>query len=340
MIEFFLYSLYKKYFHKPPAKISYLAPGVFIPKGAGINAWYVHNTIDEALLHLKFVAGLKGGKDMRKTFITVNGENAKGLFYNVDFFMYVIGLGLVPVNYANIRGENYGKLRFLIVKGLSATTGKPVFAVLDTKFLSIAATPSTESNKKKIEVLDALNQQMQIARLNYNALATYCESLKKPNMSAFEINLFEEATTKLEQYKQKIKSVKGSNIFFGKKTTAIGNPLAVVYIVAIVFLAALAAYGIYEITQLIKEWIQINGDNDQIKFTEEQRYKVELACKEGRLSPEQCKSLNAHLDVVQDAAEKDKAAASVDKPGFFDKIQNILLIGGGLYIASKFIKQR
>jgi hypothetical protein len=320
------------------SSFGFVAPGVFALPNTGVRTAYVHNTLDEAIQQLKFNLKIKGGKDNRKNFITVpdTGNNtAKALFVSVDFFLYIPVLGVIPVSYAAVK-QQINKLRYVIIKGYTVSTGAEVYSIVDFKFLGIAATKVTNVSEKKLDALDEFHRQLQIAKARHNALVDYVAVLKNKKMSRIELDMFEEAVTKLEQMRARLKAVPGVNISYGTKASknAIGVIPVIIWIVVIIAGAVLAGFTIDKILSYLKELKQINGDNDIIKFTEEQRLKIA----QSGLSEAKQKELNNALDKTQAAAEKDKAAASADKPGILDGIQNIVFFSGAVYLVSKFIK--
>ena len=132
--------------------------------------------------------------------------------------------------------------------------------------------------------------------------------------------------------------IKGAEFSFGNKASVqIGTPILIPVIVGAVILSAITAYGVYKIIEIINITKQVLSNNDLQKFMAD--YKLRVA--QSGIPQAEKDRLTKSAEATEKAAQDNNKKLTDDttgKDGVLDKITNLVLISGGLFLVSKFIK--
>lgn len=316
----------------------FIAPTVFRLAG-GTKGFNYYTTLQQAVLKNKFLQGYSSGVNIKPAgAIQFSSTGAETMGINVDFFLHDIAKQTTtPVDYKFVKA-NFRKFLFLF-RFIKTDGSGPHYCILDTKNMGISATATDKLSPKKLAALDEMHRQLQIAKSKYNTLAVYLQEQSKKNLNPTEQRIFNQGLLTLNNYERDLRAIKGVDIVFG--TNGIVSGIGIVPIVLIVIIiasAALAAYSIEKINEVIVKTKALNAAYDLQKFSSNQILEIDKAEKAGLITPEQAERERQNQLAAAAAAQKNITDVTKPTDGIFDKVENILLFGGLIFLASKFIK--
>jgi hypothetical protein len=326
-------------------RTDYISPTVYRPAN-GISGWNYYSTAKDALLQWLYINKVPGYDKIKPVgAVTFKNSAATTLGINVDFFVYSPILGAVPANYTWVKEWSYKKNKFptLIFRFYKTDGSGPFYAVLDNRYLYIAATVVTSVEPRKLILLQQFNNSVQLLKGRYNSLAKLVSDLSKRQKTVVEQQVFDESLLTLLSFERQLRQLKGVDIVW-TNSGQISGPDAVgllplVWVTIIAVSGIVAAYTVDKITAYLANAKAIEQANNTVQFVETQRLKIAQALKENKINREDSTYLEGKLNEVQKAAQKNITDVSMKKEdGIFDKATNLLLVGGGIYLLTKIIK--
>lgn len=323
----------------------YVAPTVYRPAN-GVSGWNYYATAKDALLQWLYINKVPGyNKIAAAGSISFPTKSATTLGINADFFAYAGPLGMVPAHYGWVKEWAYTKNKFptLVFRFYKTNGAGPYYAILDNRYLNIAATKYTDVPANKVQALQDFNNTVQLLKARYNTLAKFVDDLSKRNKSAVEQQVFDESLLTLLRFENQLKGLKGIDIVWST-SGQISGPAAVgivplVWIAIIAVSGAVVAYAFDKITSYLKDAKALEQSTNTVQFVEAQRLKIAEALKYGTITRADADYLQGKLDETQKAAEKNITTVATKKDDdVFDKITKVLLIGSGIYLATKILK--
>ncbi|MBC7535102.1 MAG: hypothetical protein H7258_05355 [Ferruginibacter sp.] len=324
------------------SQTGYISPTLYRPAN-GVKAWNIYKNFSDVLSKYKFLNKIPGGKDVKPSGnISVDGPGAVTMGINVDFFTFLPAVGLFPLNYLSVKNLCYGSKpkQYNYIARFNDTKGAgPFYAVIDSRYMAMDATVIKKSDAAKIAALDEYHKQLQLAKANFNAFTAYVQKMPVKNLTAAQQQQYRDAVTMQVKFEQDLRKIKSADIVFGKKNSVsgIGVVPVLVWIVVVVVSAVVAVYSLEKVLSQVKDIKTVNSAYDFQRWSAGQELEIDKAEKAGTITPEQAAKQKEHLQVKVDAAKDILVKASEVKPGIFDSIQNILLIGGGIFLLSKYI---
>lgn len=316
---------------------AYLAPTVFRLAAAGITNYNYYATRDDAFKKALFLLG-KGGANITPagSVAFTNAATAQTFGINADFYI-LLPTGWTVIPYAVLKSvKNWTGV---VVKFYKTNAAGPFYAILDSRYFGLSASTIASVPANKIAALDDFHRELQILKVKYNTLSEYLTTLsKKTSLNAAQQQSFNEGLLLLNSMKEQIRTIQGVEFTYNVNGQVSIGIIPIIYIiVAAVIVAAAAAWTIDRVTTERNKTARINAAFNMQQWISEQKLKIAAAARAGTISQASADQMTNDLTAAQKKAEQVAADASKETEGVLDKVQNLVLIVGGVYIISKFI---
>ncbi len=325
-----------------PRKV-FVAPTVYHDKTGGSSRWVYYATLQEALNQWKYLNKMPGAKAVEPKhsfFFEKGGNQTMGI--NVDFFFYHPSFGLMPAPYSFAKEWMYQKniFKYAAIRFYKSDGSGPFYATINNRDFGITADVVKNVSPQKAEELDKLFREIVLLKANFNSLSKYLTTLSKRQLNKTEQQVYNEGLLRLQEYKDAIRQVKGVDFVFGKQNVV--GQIGILPVIAWLVVAGISAlivggYTAYKIAEKWAEVEKVRSDNDSVEFLTEAKIRI---AKDPDISEATKQRLlneaNSSITKIQEHTENVEKQAS--SPGIFDKITNLVLIGGGIFLLSKVIK--
>lgn len=324
-------------------RITYVAPTVY-RLAKGFNNWNYYATAEDAIKQYNFLMSKPGYKKIAaKGSVSFKTQSAATFGINVDFFLFTGGMGVFPATYEVIKNQMYGQSKYgnALIRFYKTDGSGPYFAILDRKQFGTTATKLSNVEPGKAAAINEFHNTIQLLRAKYNSLASFVLELSKKEKTAVEQQVFDESLVYLLNFKDQLKQLKGVDIVWSSTGQISGNSkigiLPIVWIAIIIISGSVIGFGMY--LSYLKDAKAMDAANNTIQFMQDQKLKIAQALRRGEITPADAAALTASADSAQKSAQKNLTDVSNRKDAdIFDKITNILLLGGGIFLISKLAK--
>lgn len=329
----------QKYTAQSAVKTGYVAPTVY--RNTKVSGWNYYKTLTEAVRQWAYINGVPGYIAQTPAgsvkFTSTAATETMGI--NVDFFYPDPKLGILVSSYAWVKQMIETKKVFTCVIRFYKTDGSGAYyAVLDSRYLSIAATVTSKLPADKIAALDNFHREVQLLKYKYNSLANFLTELSKKKLNTTQQQIFNEGILMLNNMEKQLRQIKGVEINFANNGTVAGvGIIPILIIIAIALVAAVTGWTIVTINAEIEKTKKLNASYDLQKWVAEQNLKIQ---KDNTLTPAQKADLINQNAGITKSAQDAAAAVTTATPGIFDKVENILMLGIVGVIVFKFLPSR
>lgn len=326
-----------------PSQQGYLAPTVFMPKGVKYKNILLYKSREDAFEKLRHNLEVPGSKnpDYIDTIIVNAEQQAQTIGINVDFYNYHRKFGFIQYSYAQVRAMTAAERNLLVIRFTKNDGNGPVYALFEGDKMGVAATPTGKIFPDKLAALDELHRNLQLVMAQYNALSNFINTLSTQKLSPSQKVFLKQALVRQAKFKKELLAIKGSEFSFANKAGVKIGAIQIPVIIAAVIVAGITAYAVYEINKINNVTKQVISNNDLQKFFADYKLKVAEEAAAGIISKEDEQRLLSETNAAEKAAQdnnKDLTKDTIGKDGLLDKITNLVLIGGGIFLVSKFIK--
>lgn len=315
----------------------YVAPTVYRYAGGTNARWPYWNSFDEVVASLPFFLGIPGAtlKQPASNVIFANDTKAQTLGINCDFYYKLPTIGWVNVPYPVLKSI-YQQNLVIPFRFFKTDGSGPFYSVLINTKLGISATVVNTSDPAKVRALDEFHRQVQLLRGQYNALATYLNTLAKRQLNPVEQQSFNEGLLLYQRMQADVKSIPGVQFLYASNGTisGIGVVPVVLYIVLAIITSIAAAWTIERVATERQKTARINSAYNIQKWLSDQAVKVAEAKSAGKISSEDANRIFSDLQTASQAAQGNAKEAS-SNAGFFDKLENLALLGIAALVISK-----
>lgn len=334
----------------PFSQKGYLAPTFYRVASSGVKSYNYYNSLQDAYDKFRYIVKT-GGKNIAPAgSIALNKTGHTTMGINADFWIIKEA---VPVyaDYLQVkdlyRQADAQKIAKYFLARFYKTNGSGAYyAILQTKDFGIAAEKVSAISEEKLKALDQLHREVQLAKYKYNTLAEFLNQLSKRRLNNAEQQMFNEGILMLNNYERELRSFPAAKFTWaanGQVVSGIGLA-PIVYVAIAVVLALVYGYAVNQITAMFTRLRAINEAYDMQKWQQEYQLKISQEEQAGHISPRNAQQLmnTSHqaLTAAQNNAALITTEAASNKGSFFDEIKNLMLIGGGILIATQLLKNR
>lgn len=319
----------------------YVAPIFFLEKGPSISGWNYYATLDEAFNKLKYIVN-EGGYDARPSgsIKFKPDRTAQPAGINVDFYLPINKNSIVNVGYKAMKFlyENYSQPSLSVCRFFKTDGTGPYYTILNKAYFGIAATKIASYSADKISALDNLYREAAVLKARHNVLAIFLNNLASRQLSAFEQQIFNEGSLRLQTMRAEIAQIEGINLYYSKD-----GQIGVIQIALIAWLvvgAIVVSWSVNKILESAEKTKRVNLSYNQSKWAEQQRLLIAQELTKGTITKSQAGILDKSLSMTIEAANKNAETASENSPSVFGEVGNIVkwgAIGLGVYAIANAI---